>query len=326
MNFHFDAFALKYELSVMLSIFQMLTFAHLNVFYMLLSMTGYGRASRKLDEKSVIVEMKSLNSKYLDLKTRLPQGFHDKEMVIRQMLTKAAKRGKIDISVEIQQQGTEHDMLFNKDLFAAYYKQLKAIKEELGISDHADLVQSIMRIPNVTSSGEGNIDDKVWQLVQDTIKDAVTAFNIFRKAEGDVTEQDFRLRVSNIQKLLKELAPFEAPRIERLRERYKQQLSELKLQNGFDENRFEQEIIFYIEKLDLSEEKLRLEQHCDYFIEQLDDTKLKIKGKKLNFISQEMGREINTLGSKANNADIQRIVVQMKDELEKIKEQTANIL
>lgn len=292
---------------------------------MLLSMTGYGRAARKLGEQSVIVEVKSLNSKYLDLKTRLPQGFHNKEMAIRQLLTKAAKRGKIDMSIEIQQEGAGHEMLFNKELFSAYYKELKAIKDELGISDSADLVQSIMRIPNVLAAGDMPIDDEVWKVIQETAHEALAAFTKFRKTEGDVTETDFRLRVTNIRALLKELAPHETPRIDKLRDRYRQHLNDLHLQNGFDENRFEQEIIFHIEKLDLTEEKVRLEQHCDYFLEQLDD-KTEIKGKKLNFISQEMGREINTLGSKANSADIQRIVVQMKDELEKIKEQTANIL
>lgn len=293
---------------------------------MLLSMTGYGRGTQKIGEKSIVLEIKSLNSKYLDLKLRLPQGFQEKEIALRQLITAEVKRGKIDATLEILAEGASHNMTFNKDLFIAYYNELSQINEELGINSSGDLVQTIMRIPDVTTAGDSAIDDDIWAAIQSTTKEALAKFKSFRKSEGDVTETDFRLRVKNIRQLLTQIEPYESPRIDRLRERFSQQLNELRLKNGFDENRFEQEIIFYLEKLDLTEEKVRLEQHCEYFVQQLDDTKNDIKGKKLNFISQEMGREINTLGSKANCADIQRIVVQMKDELEKIKEQTSNIL
>jgi len=293
---------------------------------MLLSMTGYGRATQKVGDKSVIIEIKSLNSKFLDLKLRLPQGFNEKEIGLRQLITANVKRGKVDAILDIRAEGGSQEMTFNKDLFMAYYNELNQLNKELDIQASSDLVQTIMRIPDVTSAGESVIDDGDWKLIENAVKEALVKFKQFRKSEGDVTETDFRLRVKNIRELLTQLAPHEAPRIERLRERFSQHLNELRLKSGFDQNRFEQEIIFYLEKFDLTEEKVRLEQHCDYFIQQLDDTKTEIKGKKLNFISQEMGREINTLGSKANSADIQRIVVQMKDELEKIKEQTSNIL
>jgi len=211
-------------------------------------------------------------------------------------------------------------------LFMAYYRELNQVQQELNIKQASDLTQAIMRIPDVTAPSETEIDDDTWKTIKKTIQEALTNFKQFRKSEGDVTETDFRLRVNNIRKLLTQISPHEASRLQRLRDRFTQHLTELRQKKGFDENRLEQEILFYIEKLDLTEEKVRLEQHCEYFIEQLDDTKTDTKGKKLNFISQEMGREINTLGSKANSADIQRIVVQMKDELEKIKEQTSNIL
>lgn len=293
---------------------------------MLLSMTGYGRSTQKIGDQTVAVEIKSLNSKYLDLKVRLPQGFSEKEMELRQLLTASVKRGKADISVDIQEDGVAQMMTFNRDLFMAYYRELSQLQQELNMSQVTDLTQAIMRIPDVTAPAQTSIDDDTWNTIKKAVQEALTNFKQFRKSEGDVTETDFRLRVGNIQKLLAQLAPHEAPRLQRLRDRFTQHLTELRQKKGFDENRLEQEILFYIEKLDLTEEKVRLEQHCEYFIQQLDDTKTTTKGKKLNFISQEMGREINTLGSKANSADIQRIVVQMKDELEKIKEQTSNIL
>lgn len=293
---------------------------------MLLSMTGYGRSTQKIGDQTVAVEIKSLNSKYLDLKVRLPQGFSEKEMELRQLLTASVKRGKADISVDIQEDGVAQMMTFNRDLFMAYYRELSQLQQELNMSQATDLTQAIMRIPDVTAPAQTSIDDDTWNTIKKAVQEALTNFKQFRKSEGDVTETDFRLRVGNIQKLLAQLAPHEAPRLQRLRDRFTQHLTELRQKKGFDENRLEQEILFYIEKLDLTEEKVRLEQHCEYFIQQLDDIKTTTKGKKLNFISQEMGREINTLGSKANSADIQRIVVQMKDELEKIKEQTSNIL
>jgi len=299
-------------------------FKHFQI--MLLSMTGYGRSTQKIGEQTVVVEIKSLNSKYLDLKLRLPQGFNEKEMELRKILTVGIKRGKADINVDIQEDGVAKAMTFNKELFRAYYRELSELHQELAPDQAGDLMQAIMRIPSVTAPGENIVDDSAWTTIKASVQEALEKFNQFRKSEGDVTEADFRLRVKNIGELLTELVPHETPRLERLRGRFTQHLTELRQKKDFDENRLEQEILFYIEKLDLTEEKVRLEQHCEYFIQQLNDTKTDIKGKKLNFIAQEMGREINTIGSKANSADIQRIVVQMKDELEKIKEQTSNIL
>ncbi len=285
-------------------------------------MTGYGRAVEEIGSKTIVVEVKSLNSKFLDLKVRLSQGYRSKEMPIRKLVTDIVRRGKVDVQIEVKD--SSPSMVFDKELFAAYYKELKEVTTSLDIKDSVDFVQAISRFPNVVSAGVEEVSDEEWKGFSKVLRKALDKFIEYRLDEGASIEKDFRLRVLNISTLLEQIEPFEEERIVRLRERFRNQLEELT--TAVDENRFEQELIYYIEKLSLSEEKVRLRQHCEYFLTQLDDPKDKIKGRTLNFISQEMGREINTLGSKANSADIQKIVVQMKDELEKIKEQVANAL
>ena len=285
-------------------------------------MTGYGRAVEEFGSKTITVEVKSLNSKYLDLKVRLSQGYRSKEMPIRKMVTDVVHRGKVDVQIEIKDASPA--MVFDKALFAAYYQQIREVADELSIDSAVDYVQAIARFPNVIAAGVEEVSKEEWNALNEVIKLALKQFTKYRSDEGASIEKDFRLRAKNIMTLLGQVEPFEEERIVKLRERFRTQLEELT--SGVDENRFEQELIFYMEKLNLSEEKVRLRQHCEYFIEQLDDKKSNLKGKTLNFIAQEMGREINTLGSKANSANIQKIVVQMKDELEKIKEQVANAL
>lgn len=290
---------------------------------MLLSMTGYGRAVKEFGSKAFTVEVKTLNSKYLDVKARLPQGYRAHEMEIRKIVTDKVGRGKVDVLVEIKHLNADQAIAFDKEVFKAYYKELSSLSNELNI-EKADYVQSILRLPNVATASEEVIPEEEWEMCKSVLNDALDRLVKFRQDEGASLEEDFRLRVKNIGELLTEIEPFEEGRIERIRERFRVQLKEIINNHGVDENRLEQELIFYTEKYSISEEKVRLIQHLKYFLEQLEQNKGKAIGRRLSFISQEMGREINTLGSKANSADIQRLVVRMKDELEKIKEQVAN--
>jgi len=286
-------------------------------------MTGYGRADKEFGGKSYTVEVKTLNSKFLDIKARLPQGYRTHEMEIRRIVTSLIKRGKVDVLMEVKHLDADQAIAFDKDMFKAYYKQLSAACEELG-DTKGDLVQSIMRLPNVANTSEEVIPEEEWEMCKTVLREALDKLVKYRTDEGASLETDFRLRIKNIDDLLKEIEPYEEGRVERVRERFRVQLNEIANNYSVDDNRLEQELIFYTEKYSISEEKVRLSQHLKYFIEQLDENKGKEIGKRLSFISQEMGREINTLGSKANSADIQRLVVGMKDELEKIKEQVAN--
>lgn len=291
---------------------------------MLLSMTGFGRSEITFNEQDITVEIKSLNSKYLDLKLKLTQKYRAKELQIRQLIAPIAQRGKIDIMIDVVSRAAEADFYFNRDLFKSYYHELNSLSEELGIQN-ADVMQTIIRLPNIVVPNEGSLSDDEWKALEKAIRSAMKKLEHFRATEGKVIEDDFTLRVGNISRLLTEVEPFVEERKEKMRERLRQNFQDNKVQNAVDENRFEQELIYYLEKMDITEEQVRLAQHCKYFIEVLE-SKNKVKGRKLNFISQEMGREINTLGSKANHSSIQRIVVQMKDELEKIKEQLGNTL
>ncbi len=290
---------------------------------MLLSMTGYGRSVKEFGPKAYTVEVKTLNSKYLDVKARLPQGYRAYEMEIRKIVSDKVKRGKVDVLIEIKYLEADQAIAFDKEVFKAYYKELIALSDELNI-DKADYVQSILRLPNVATAGEEAIPKEEWEVCKSVLNEALEQLNKYREDEGDSIEADFRLRIKNIGNLLTQVEPFEDGRVERIRERFRTQLNDLVNKYSADENRLEQEMVFYTEKYSISEEKVRLNQHLKYFIEQLDKNKGQEIGRRLSFISQEMGREINTLGSKANSADIQRLVVQMKDELEKIKEQVAN--
>ncbi|MFK8104682.1 MAG: YicC/YloC family endoribonuclease [Saprospiraceae bacterium] len=289
---------------------------------MLLSMTGYGRGIKTFREKTITIEIRSLNSKFTDLRLKLPQNYKDKEHFLRKVITKETHRGKIDLSISVTSLAGADDYGLNKSLFKKYYQELKALSTELEMPP-GDLMQAVLKLPNVITSEEGSIDDEEWEAVQETLKEAISNFTAFRRTEGEVMKADCLSHSEHILEALKKIEPFETERVEKLRKRITQNMDEYVGKDNIDANRFEQEILYYLEKIDVTEEKVRLEQHCKYFAEVLE-TKNSSKGKKLSFISQEMGREINTLGSKANSSDIQRLVVQMKDELEKIKEQVLN--
>lgn len=291
---------------------------------MLLSMTGYGRASGSFGEKIISVEIRTLNSKLTDLKLRLPGDYKEKEVELRKLILDHASRGKIDFILDVQNADGGAMVSLNESLFRGYHRELTRLTSELNISQQ-DILQTIMRIPNIIATPAGEVDEDEWEAVSKVVTHALDHLKTFRRQEGKALESDLRLRVANILIYLSEIAPFEHDRFNRMRERLRTNMEEAFGKDTLDTNRFEQEILYYLEKMDVTEEKVRLEQHCKYFIEQVED-KSETSGRTLSFISQEMGREINTLGAKAYDADIQRLIVQMKDELEKIKEQLANVL
>ncbi len=291
---------------------------------MILSMTGFGRASQQWNGKTITVEIRSLNSKATDIKIRLPQRYREVEMKIRKIIMKSALRGKIEVNLDCTnpEGGTEYSI--NKSLFKTYYNELKSLESELDIVN-GDYITGILRIQGVVDVPKNGINDEEWNIIQKVLDQTLNQLQEFRMSEGKAMDVDFKERVNNISRLLDEITPFEKDRVEKVKQRVQQHLEENVGKENIDQNRFEQELIFYLEKFDINEEKVRLKQHCEYFVEQLDNDNQQI-GRTLTFIGQEMGREINTLGSKAYSSDIQRKVVQMKDELEKIKEQAANIL
>ncbi len=289
---------------------------------MLLSMTGYGRASSEFQDKTITVEVRSLNSKFTDVRIKMPQNYREKEQDIRKIVIDRAKRGKLDLTIEVKSDSGDGEYALNRPLFKKYYRELVDLSKELGTGTD-DVMQAILRIPNVVASAADTLDEEEWNAVKGTLQQAMDKFNDFRGTEGAAMESDCRDRTSTIVELLDQVEPFETHRVEKLRKKILKHMDEYVGKDNIDANRFEQEILYYLEKIDITEEKVRLAQHCKYFDEVLDKND-SLKGRKLSFISQEMGREINTLGSKANSSDIQRIVVQMKDELEKIKEQVAN--
>jgi uncharacterized protein (TIGR00255 family) len=291
---------------------------------MLISMTGYGKAECKLPDKKISIEIKSLNSKQLDISTRLPSFIKDKEIDIRNEISRELERGKIDcyISVELTSEDTAQKI--NKDIVKSYIHQLAEIKEELQITDNEQLLQVAMRLPDALKADKEEIDEKEWDKILNSIHSAIANVRLYRAKEGSVLEEDINKRIHVILEKLEKIKTFEELRIQNIRERIKQNLVNLKLEESYDPNRFEQELIYYLERLDITEEKVRLANHCNYFLEVLSSSET--VGKKLGFISQEIGRELNTLGSKSGDSNIQRLIVEMKDELEKVKEQLNNIL
>lgn len=289
---------------------------------MLLSMTGYGRVANAYEDKTITVEIRSLNSKFTDVRLKIPQNYKEKEAEIRKLMADKAERGKLDVNIDVSSHQGDEAYGLNKALFKKYYKELNSLAAELGM-ENENMLQAILKLPNVVATAENELSAEEWNAVTSTINDALSNFYNFRLTEGSAMEADLRIRIEKITELLSQLDPFEADRVQSLRQRLKQNLEEYVKKEKVDENRFEQEIIYYLEKIDITEEKVRLQQHCKYFIEVLDK-KSTLKGRKLSFISQEMGREINTMGAKAYSSNIQRLVVGMKDELEKIKEQVAN--
>jgi uncharacterized protein (TIGR00255 family) len=286
---------------------------------MLQSMTGYGKEVLQLPSKKITVEIKSLNSKQLDLNVRMPQYYRSKEMEVRKMVAASAVRGKIDFSMYAEITGVDEAASINVELAKGYLNQLKTLAADADVT--GDLISAVMRMPEVLRNEKEEIDEEEWNQISQAINSALSAFGSFRIEEGKSLFTDFNDQVNRIERLLGDVAQFESERVEKLRARIENQLKGL--EEGFDPNRLEQEMIFYLEKLDVNEEKVRLTNHIDYFKQNLEK---EAGGKKLGFIAQEMGREINTLGSKANHAEIQKIVVQMKEALEKIKEQVLNTL
>lgn len=294
------------------------------IFVMLLSMTGFGSSRLEYDGRVYAIEIKSLNAKTTELRCRLPYGFNDREFQIRRIVLEGAIRGRLELSITLTtNEGTDEQGLDVK-LFKKYFFQLKELAEELNVGN-ADLISATMRIPGVTSGLTYEISEEEWGLLIKSIEEALTSLKNFRREEGKAMSKDLEMRIQLIKQYLEYLCKFEEARIQRTRLRLKRNLEEFISDEKIDLSRFEQEVLYYLEKLDISEEKLRLAQHCDYFIEQLNNGDEEV-GKILSFIAQEVGREINTIGAKAQDSDIQQYVVKMKDELEKIKEQLANVL
>ena len=287
-------------------------------------MTGYGKAEVTLQTKKIIIELKSLNSKNADINLKVPFAYRDKELEIRQFIAEKLIRGKIDLSLYFDINESLTTITINKESVKKYYQELKLLSSELGIEVGENLFQAILRLPDIFKSTQTEANDDEWDAILAGISSAYKSLDEFRIQEGGALHEDLKLRIDNISRYLLQLADFEEPRIVRIKERLWNSLKEIGILDEIDRNRFEQELIFYLEKLDVTEEKTRLNNHCSYFVETMDDEDP--SGKKLSFISQEIGREINTIGSKANDSDMQQIVVRMKDELEKIKEQCLNIL
>lgn len=285
---------------------------------MIHSMTGYGKSVIQLPTKKISIEIKSLNSKNLDLNTRMPSLYREKELDIRKLIASKLERGKVDFSLYMEITGEETSTQINKTVVKQYIKQLKEVVD----GDETELLKMAIRLPDAVTTERDEMDEDEWGEIAAEINTALDKIQQYRLDEGKSLESEFFDRVENISNLLEEVIAMDPDRIEAVRERLHKGVAELK--EKVDENRFEQELVFYIEKFDITEEKVRLKNHLDYFIKALksDDS----NGKKLGFISQEMGREINTIGSKSNHAPMQKLVVQMKDELEKIKEQLLNVL
>ena len=282
-------------------------------------MTGYGKATLQLPNKKVTVELKSLNSKGLDLNTRMPSVYREMELGLRNQISQRLERGKIDFSLYIEVTGEETSSKINVPIIKGYINQMKAV---LPNADETELMKMAVRMPDALKTERDEIDENEWKEIQKVINQALENIATFRKDEGVSLEKEFLHRIANIMTLMNNAVAYDAERVETVKTRLKTALEELQV--NVDQNRFEQELIFYLEKYDITEEKVRLENHLNYFIETLAGTEA--NGRKLGFITQEMGREINTMGSKSNHTEMQKLVVMMKDELEKIKEQVLNVL
>ena len=291
---------------------------------MIQSMTGYGKADAEFQGKKIHVEIKSLNSKALDLTTRVAQLYREKEMEIRAMIQSSLERGKVEFSLWVEKGETVTAASINGNIVAAYAQQIKEISDTLGWNFPADPWSVIVRLPEITQSNAvETLSEEEWSVVRQAVQEAIDHLVAFRKQEGVALAAKFAEKLDNIAALMEQIVPFEQSRVAKIRERLETRLEELKGVD-YDKNRLEQELIYYIEKLDISEEKQRLANHLNYFRETMQNGHG--QGKKLGFIAQEMGREINTTGSKSNQAEMQNIVVKMKDELEQIKEQVLNVM
>ena len=286
-------------------------------------MTGFGKAEDIVANKKIVIQLKSLNSKQSDINTKVPSLFREKELSYRKLLSDGLTRGKIELAISYENLENQSTFQIDSDLLKSYFKQLQTISAELGANE-SSLIEVVSKFPDVLKSQSDELVKEDWDKVETILVNAIQDIITFRAHEGLSLEADLKSHVVNISNLLEEALKYEHERTATVKERLKNNLEELEQKITLNEERFEQELIYYIEKYDISEEKVRLKAHCDYFIETMNANAG--QGKKLGFISQEMGREINTLGSKANHAEMQKIVVQMKDELEKIKEQVLNVL
>jgi uncharacterized protein (TIGR00255 family) len=282
-------------------------------------MTGFGKASLQLSTKKITVEVKSLNSKGLDLNTRMPSVYRENELALRNLLALKLERGKVDFSLYVEVTGEDTSSKINAPIVKAYMAQLKTILPD---ADDTELMKMAIRMPDTMKTEREEIDENEWKQIQTVIDEAIENMLSFRKSEGASLEKEFTLRVENIRNYMNQALVLDPERVNNIKERLQTAIDELKV--NVDTNRFEQELIYYLEKLDITEEKVRLTNHLDYFLQTLNGSEA--NGRKLGFITQEMGREINTMGSKSNHAEMQKLVVMMKDELEKIKEQVLNVL
>ena len=286
---------------------------------MIVSMTGFGKASLQVETKKITVEVKSLNSKGLDLNTRMPSVYRENELALRTLLAQKLERGKVDFSLYVEVTGEETSSKINAQIVKAYMAQMKAILPD---ADDTELMKMAVRMPDTMKTEREEIDPNEWEKIQTVIDEAIENMLSFRIAEGASLEKEFTLRIENIRSYMNQALVLDPERVIAIKERLQIAIDELKV--NVDTNRFEQELIYYLEKLDITEEKVRLTNHLDYFLQTLNGSEA--NGRKLGFITQEMGREINTMGSKSNHAEMQKLVVMMKDELEKIKEQVLNVL
>ncbi len=284
-------------------------------------MTGFGKATCKYKNKQIVVEIRSLNSKQLDLSTKICSNYRTKEIEIRNEIASRIERGKVDFSLYIDNSSSEIAPRINQGVVTDYYNQIKQISENLNIELPKNWFDVLLRLPDATKGDSDELEDEEWEAVKKTVHSAVDHLIEFRQKEGVSLDKVFRAKIENIGNFLLQIDPFEKERVEKIKEHLRENLNSLGV--DYDKNRFEQELIFYIEKLDVNEEKNRLRQHLNYFLQTMEDAS---SGKKLGFISQEIGREINTLGSKSNHSEMQKLVVKMKDELEQIKEQVLNVL
>ena len=286
---------------------------------MIQSMTGFGKATLQLPTKKITIEVKSLNSKGLDLNVRMPSLYREMELGLRNLIASKLERGKIDFSIYIESTAEQTSTRVNVPIVKAYINQLREVYPD---ADTTELMKMAVRMPDTMKVEREEIDESEWATIQNVIEEALQNILNFRKDEGESLEKEFQLRIGNIRQFMNEALALDPERVQAIKERLQTAIAELQV--NVDENRFEQELIYYLEKLDITEEKVRLTNHLDYFLDTIKGTEA--NGRKLGFITQEMGREINTMGSKSNHAQMQKLVVQMKDELEKIKEQVLNVL
>jgi uncharacterized protein (TIGR00255 family) len=287
-------------------------------------MTGFGKTEFEVGNKKITLEIKSLNSKQLDISTRIPAMYREKDIEIRRLISEMLTRGKVDFALYLDNLGTESTSRINSAIVKDYYNQLKVVHEELGLEVNGSIMESILRLPETVKMVYDELDESEWLVVRENLVKSLEELNRFRDQEGLALKADIVANIANILDLLRQVEPFENQRMENVKAKLLESLEALQLNGSVDKNRFEQELIYYLEKLDINEEKVRLTNHCSYFTETMNEGEP--SGRKLGFIAQEIGREINTIGSKANESGLQRIVVQMKDNLEKIKEQVLNVL